>query len=150
MSIIIIIILFSNENAKLFLISSCSVNKNIKQFESTLGKENSETLTYLVKDFEDDFLQREYPDLKTKKAYKKFLEDIKNDNIKYWGKKSNTTIDRFNKSKLRLEMYCTSDSIWNATDAKGDSLIKVSIKCLQEDEVMVMVFQNPIQGDIGI
>jgi len=57
----------------LLFVSSCSENENIKHFETALGQENSKTLTYLVNDFENDFLKRQYPDLKTKRAYKQLV-----------------------------------------------------------------------------
>ncbi len=58
----------------LILIVSCSNKKRITEFENILGKENSETLTYLVSDFENDFLKRNYPNLDIEKAYRKKAE----------------------------------------------------------------------------
>ncbi|WP_417371877.1 hypothetical protein [Gelidibacter japonicus] len=53
----------------LILTFGCSNQKDIKEFEAVLGKENSETLTYLVNDFESDVLKRQYPNISTKEAY---------------------------------------------------------------------------------
>ncbi|GAA4280383.1 hypothetical protein [Gaetbulibacter aestuarii] len=96
----------------LLLTFSCSNEKDIAEFEKILGKENSETLTYLVNDFESDFLKRQYPNLNTKKAYKQFLTELSKEQTEYWKKISKNTREYFEKSNLRLEIYSVPDSIW--------------------------------------
>lgn len=125
----------------LFLIVSCSKNKNIEKFEKILGKENSETLTYLVNDFENDFLKRQYPELNTNKAYEQFLVDLRDEkqlNLDDFYKKS---YEVFKKSELRLMLYCVADSVW--VEKNRDSLpitvppnfyaIKTREKCMAID-----------------
>ncbi len=96
----------------LLLTFSCSNEKEISEFEKILGKENSETLTYLVNDFESDFLKRQYPNLDTKKAYKKFLTELSKGQTEYWKKISESSREYLEKSNLRLEIYSVPDSIW--------------------------------------
>ena len=100
----------------LLLTFSCSNEKDIVEFEKVLGKENSETLTYLVNDFESDFLKRQYPNLDTKKAYKQFLTELSKGQTEYWKKISESSRDYLEKSNLRLEIYSVPDSIWIERD----------------------------------
>lgn len=86
----------------LLLTLSCSNDKEIAEFEKVLGKENSETLTYLVNDFESDFLKRQYPNLDTKKAYKQFLTELSKGQTEYWKKISESSREYLEKSNLRL------------------------------------------------
>ena len=94
----------------LFLTFSCSqkeTDKRITEFESILGKRQTNALNLLVFDF-DKNLNRIYPDLETSQAYLKFLTDIKNENITDWNKykfQSKTTNLEFIKSGLRGEIY---------------------------------------------
>ncbi len=99
---------------------SCSNEKKIAQFEKVLGKENSETLTYLVNDFESDFLKRQYPNLDTKNAYKQFLTDLKNGRTDFLKKVSKESRKRFEQSNLKHEIYSYVDSVW----IENDFLIK--------------------------
>ena len=60
----------------LLLIISCADKKSEKQtseFDKVLGIENVATLNFLVSDFENDFLKRQYPNLDTENAYRQFL-----------------------------------------------------------------------------
>ncbi|TXG34853.1 hypothetical protein [Seonamhaeicola maritimus] len=100
----------------LLLTFSCSNEKEIAEFERILGKENSETLTYLVNDFESDFLKRQYPNLDTKSAYKQFLNELSNGQTKYWEKISKSSKQYLEKSNLRLQIYSVPDSIWIERD----------------------------------
>ncbi len=99
---------------------SCSNEKKIAQFEKVLGKENSETLTYLVNDFESDFLKRQYPNLDTKNAYKQFLTDLKNGRTDLLESVSKESRKRFEQSNLKHEIYSYVDSVW----IENDFLIK--------------------------
>ena len=96
----------------IYFILSCSSKKDITEFENILGKENSKTLTYLVNDFESDYLSRQYPNLNTQKAYRKFLTDVLKGKNEYWKQISKSSKKHFEKSNLRLEIYSIPDSIW--------------------------------------
>ena len=96
----------------LILCVSCKSESDITEFEKILGKDNSETLSFLVEDFESDFLKRQYPDLNTKKAYEQFLKDLSNEDTDDWLKISNQTRDVFDNSSLKLAIYSVPDSIW--------------------------------------
>jgi len=100
----------------LLLTFSCSNEKDIAEFEKVLGKENSETLTYLVNDFESDFLKRQYPNLDTKSAYKQFLTELSKGGTEYWKKISKSSREYLKESDLRLEIYSVPDSIWIERD----------------------------------
>lgn len=124
----------------LLLTFSCSNENEIAEFEKVLGKENSETLTYLVNDFEADFLKRQYPNLETKKAYKQFLTELSKGQTEYWKKISESSKEYLEKSNLRLEIYCVPDSIWIERDQKKLTLsssdvpmIKIKYKYLMPD-----------------
>ena len=100
----------------LLLTFSCSNQKEITEFEKVLGKENSETLTYLVNDFESDFLKRQYPNIGTKKAYNQFLKELSKGQTEYLQKISKKSREYLEKSNLRLEIYSVLDSIWIERD----------------------------------
>ncbi|WP_370390452.1 hypothetical protein [uncultured Winogradskyella sp.] len=115
----------------LLLTFSCSNEKEIAEFEKILGKENSETLTYLVNDFESDFLKRQYPNLDTEKAYKQFLTELSKGQTDYWKKISNSSREYLEKSNLRLEIYSVPDSIWIERNAEKLTLGNSSIPMLK-------------------
>ncbi|MFT6699473.1 MAG: hypothetical protein ACJAVD_000972 [Porticoccaceae bacterium] len=100
------------------------------EFEKTLGKENVETLNSLIENFETKTLKKEYPSLKTENAYKEFLKDILKTN----------SIDRrktFPESKLKLNIYCVSDSTWieerELSSGEKSEMIKTKYKCLNQN-----------------
>jgi hypothetical protein len=127
----------------LILSFSCSKGQNdsrISQFESILGEKESNTLTYLVEDFEKNYLQKNYPNLNTDDAYKKFLKDV--------NETGKTPIpmeilkdgfERFEKSNLKLEIYSIPDSVWiernkNKTTFKSfDPTLMIKWKSLKND-----------------
>ncbi|SFZ95188.1 hypothetical protein SAMN05428642_1115 [Flaviramulus basaltis] len=115
----------------LLLTFSCSNEKETAEFEKVLGKENSETLTYLVNDFESDFLKRQYPNLETKKAYKQFLTELSKGQTEYWKKISESSREYLEKSNLRLEIYSVPDSIWIERDPEKLTLGNSSIPMLK-------------------
>ncbi len=96
----------------LLLVVSCSKKEQIKKFENVLGKENSETLTSMVLEFENGFLKRQYPDLNTEKAYRQYLKELENNSTGNWAKPSKKSREIFNKSNLRYEIYRIPDSVW--------------------------------------
>ena len=119
---------------------SCSkgqTENRISEFENILGKKESNTLTYLVEDFEKNYLNKLYPNLNTNDAYEKLLTKINN---------SGKTPDpreflkegykKYEKSKLKLQIYSLPDSIWiekdiNKTIFKGfDPTLKIKWKSL--------------------
>ncbi len=88
-------------------VRSFGTDKRIKEFESLLGKRQTNALNLLVLDF-DKNLNKIYPDLKTSQAYMQFLMDVKNNNISDWDKykfQSKETNLEFRKSGLRGEIY---------------------------------------------
>ncbi|GER61028.1 hypothetical protein ULMA_31360 [Patiriisocius marinus] len=99
-----------------FLLIGCANNKTITEFERILGKENSKTLTYLVQDFENDFLADEYPNLATDESYERFLEELIDGNGRVWQEISNESRERFAKSTLKYEIYSVPDSVWIERD----------------------------------
>jgi hypothetical protein len=124
----------------LLLTFSCSNEKEIAEFERILGEENSETLTYLVNDFESDFLKRQYPNLDTKIAYKQFLTELSKGETEYWKKISKSSREYLKESDLRLEIYSVPDSIWIERDPKKLTLsfsevpmLKIKRKYLMPD-----------------
>ena len=105
----------------LFLLTlSCSHNQEIVIFEKVLGKENSETLSFLVNDFETDFLKKQYPTLNTKKAYKKFLSELESGKTDLLENISKESKIKFEQSNLKNEIYSYIDSVW----VENDILIK--------------------------
>jgi len=61
--------------------TSSKEREQIRVFESTLGNEYVEVLNQLVDDFEFN-LKKQYPDLNKKEAYRQYLLDIRNSNLK--------------------------------------------------------------------
>ena len=94
------------------VIASCSDKNQITEFEKILGTENSETLTYLVSNFENDFLKKNYPNLGTEMAYHKFLTDLKDNANGSWKKTSDKSRRLFDNSNLKLQVYGIPDSVW--------------------------------------
>jgi hypothetical protein len=99
-----------------------------KEFEKILGKENVETLNSLIENFETKTLKNKYPNLKTENAYKEFLKDI----LKYNYSLLENKI--FPESKLKLNIYCISDSTWveerELSSGKKSEMVKTKYKCL--------------------
>ncbi|WP_073317786.1 hypothetical protein [Aquimarina spongiae] len=117
------------------ILSNCSGNEYIEEFENVLGKKNSETLNFLVSDFENDFLKKQYPNLSKKKAYQRFLVELSNLEIEHWQKISKEAREVFKRSDLRLEIYCVADTSWlDLNPAETTSpLIRTKLKCKTED-----------------
>lgn len=113
----------------LFLISSCS-EKQVSEFDKILGKENTETLTYLVSDFEKDFLKRQYPNLDTESAYRNFLTELRDGKTDNWRKISEKSRELFKSSDLILEMYRFPDSVWVLANSEMDKIEEDSLEFL--------------------
>ncbi len=114
------------------LLSSCSSEKNISEFEKIMGKENSLTLTSLLSDFENEFLKKQYPESNLNQCYINFLTDYKNGTTENWIPLSNKILDRFRGSDLENEIYYYPDSVWilpnsNYDKVEEDSLIFLDI-----------------------
>ena len=122
----------------LLLFISCSDKKpknKLTEFDEILGIENSETLSYLVADFENDFLKKQYPNLDTDSAYKKFLSEISQGKTKHLIGISEKSLKIFKNSQLRFEIYCVPDSSWVETNSWNDKtmLVKARTKCINPD-----------------
>ena len=100
----------------LLAVWSCSNDKFVAEFESTLGNENSQFLTELVFDFENDFLKRQYPNLEIESAYKKLMLELRDGQIDDWKKISTKSRNKFEKSLLKSEIYQYPDSVWVEKD----------------------------------
>ena len=121
--------------AALFFFISLNGKSQITDFDSILGKENIKTLDYLISDFENDFLKTKYPDLETENAYRKYLTDIVNGNTDTRNGISQKSKNIFDKSQLRLEMYCVADSTWIESNPWTDKnlLVKARTRCRNPD-----------------
>ncbi|MDC8001156.1 hypothetical protein POV26_08910 [Aequorivita todarodis] len=119
----------------IFLFACCAQNKEEEAFENDLGKENSETLNYLVSAFEKDFLKKQYPKLKINEAYRKFLEDLRDGNTNNWKERPAEAVKIFNESKLRLEIYNFPDSIWVVPNSTKDKI--------EEDSLSILYYPLP-------
>ena len=106
---------------------SCSKDKYVTDFETTLGSENSEILTDLVADFETNFLKKQYPKLKTENAYEKFLTELREEKSKGWYQDSDNAKQKFKLSSLKNEVYRYPDSVWvvknSSLDKNEDSFV---------------------------
>ncbi|WP_445738558.1 hypothetical protein [Mariniflexile sp.] len=117
----------------LALIISCAEKKteeNILEFDKVLGKENVVTLDFIVSDFENDFLKRQYPNLNTENAYRQFLTDLRDDKTKNWKRISEKAIEKFESSELRLQMYEFPDSVWILKNSSFDKIESDSVSFL--------------------
>ncbi|MBP0904082.1 hypothetical protein ACFSKN_08970 [Mariniflexile gromovii] len=109
----------------LMLIIGCAdknTEENRTKFDKILGAENVETVDYLVSDFENDFLKRQYPNLDTENAYRQFLTEHRDDNTEKWNSISQKARNKFKASKLRLEMYEFPDSVWILKNSTFDKI----------------------------
>ena len=104
-------------------------------FEKTLGKENVETLNFLIENFETKTLKKEYPNLTTENSYKEFLKD----NYSIYNSIDKRKI--FVESKLKLNIYCVRDSIWikkrTLSSGKESDMIVTRYKCLKQNNEVV-------------
>jgi hypothetical protein len=115
----------------LFTFITLSIYSQQTVFEKTLGKENVETLNFLIENFETKTLKKEYPNLTTENSYKEFLKD-------------NYSIDKrkiFVENKLKLNIYCVRDSIWikkrTLSSGKESDMIVTRYKCLKQNNEVV-------------
>ena len=119
----------------LFTFITLSIYSQQTVFEKTLGKENVETLNFLIENFETKTLKKEYPNLTTENSYKEFLKD----NYSIYN-----SIDKrktFVESKLKLNIYCVRDSIWikkrTLSSGKESDMIVTRYKCLKQNNEVV-------------
>ena len=116
------------------LIISCADKKKedkISEFDKVLGEENVATLNFLVSDFENDFLKRQYPNLDTENAYRQFLTDLRDEKSENWKSISHKARDKFKLSDLRLEMYEFPDSVWILKNSTFDKIESDSLAFLE-------------------
>ncbi|MFD1015027.1 hypothetical protein [Winogradskyella rapida] len=119
----------------LILTFGCSPNNNTSEFEKVLGKENNETLTLLVNDFENDFLKKQYPNSELNESYKRFLIDYKNGSLENWVPLPKKITERFNSSQLEKEMYYHPDSVWILPNSSFDKV--------EEDSLIFLEINRP-------
>ena len=118
----------------LIFIISCSDKKTehkISEFDRVLGKENVADLDFLVSDFENDFLKRQYPNLDTENAYRQFLTEMRDGKTKNWKSISQKARDKFKSSDLRLEMYEFPDSVWIIENSSFDKIESDSLEYIR-------------------
>ena len=118
----------------IFLIISCSDKKNenkISDFDKILGNENVATLDFLVSNFENYFLKRQYPNLDTENAYRQFLTEIRDREFEKLKKVSKKANEKFESSDLRLEMYKFPDSAWILKNSSFDKIEADSLSFLE-------------------
>ncbi|XMO86648.1 hypothetical protein AAFN75_17825 [Algibacter sp. AS12] len=116
------------------LIISCSDKKtenNTSEFDKVLGKENIETLDFLVSDFENDFLKRQYPNLDSENAYRQFLTELRDEKTENWKSISEKARNKFKSSDLRLEMYEFPDSVWIIENSDFDKIESDSLEYIK-------------------
>lgn len=122
----------------LFLIFSCTNENQIAEFESVFGKEKSETLTFLISDFENDFLKNQYPNLSIEESYKHFLYQFAIQDTSNFRKMSNKSEKRFNKNDFRYEINSYVDSAWiekyTTKFSIKDTILKVKYKLKFKNE----------------
>jgi len=105
------------------------------EFDEILGTKNTKTLNSLVSEFENDFLKRQYPHLNNENAYRKFLAETSEEKIDYSKAITERSRNIFNKSQLRLEIFCIADSTWIETNPWNDKtlLVKAKTRCKNPD-----------------
>lgn len=82
-------------------------------FENVLGEKNVESLNSLIDDFENNYLNKVYPKLEVKDAYKKYLVDLVRNGMKLDKNSSITNnVKRFNKTALKLDVFCLADTVY--------------------------------------
>ncbi|WP_281847192.1 hypothetical protein [Olleya namhaensis] len=122
----------------LLLIFNCSDKKTEhkpNEFDEILGTENTNTLNLLVSEFENGFLKTQYPNLGIENAYKKFLTETSEGKIKHSQAITEKSKNIFNKSQLRLEIFCIADSTWIEKNPWNDKtlLVKARTQCKKSD-----------------
>ncbi len=105
-----------------FIFYSISVigqtENQISKFENVLGETNAETLTYLLSDFENSFLKKNFPKLSVEESYERLLKNIvqgKYNHLTVLSEKENFSKEarnRFKNSQLKQELYYFRDSVW--------------------------------------
>ena len=100
----------------ILILGSCSTHnsqREIKEFEQMLGKENVEELNRYISEFEDSLLRRKYPDYKLSDAYRKIaFESIEESDESFKKYFSDSGKQRFLNSQLWNEIYAPADSVW--------------------------------------
>lgn len=94
---------------------SCSnkiSQRQIEKFEEILGKNNSNELTLLVNEFEENILKKKYPSNSLKKSYDLLFMDIKNNRQNIFDFQTKKGQGIFTKGNLKTEIYSYPDSVW--------------------------------------
>lgn len=90
--------------------------QQIDKFEEILGKQNSNELTLLVTEFEENILKKKYPSNSLKKSYDLLFLDIKTNGINIADFQTKKGQDIFTEGKLKTEIYRYPDSVWVEND----------------------------------
>ncbi|MCG2432108.1 hypothetical protein [Aequorivita xiaoshiensis] len=118
----------------LLLIIGCADKKpenQTSEFDKILGIENVATLDFLITDFENDFLSRQYPNMDTENAYRQFLTELRDEKTENWKSISEKARNKFRASDLRFEMYEFPDSVWILKNSTFDKIESDSLSFLE-------------------
>ncbi|MCL6296245.1 hypothetical protein [Jejuia spongiicola] len=104
-------------------------------------------MTSLINDFEDDFLQKEYPDLSVEDAYIEFLIQVDDDMSGDWMKPSQDKRKVLDKNNFKFELYQIADSVWieknpDALFKLEKSIVKTRWKYLNEKGIFEFNFSE--------
>lgn len=101
----ILIFLFS------VLLVSCSSAEKKSKFDEIIGPEHSQAYKDIIEDFEENKLDKIYPDLEADKSYQRLLKDILDRKIEISDLKTEKG-ERTFYNTLQKELECTTDSVW--------------------------------------
>lgn len=88
-------------------------------------------MDFLVSDFENDFLKRQYPNLDTENVYRQFLTELRDEKTENWKSISQKSRNKFKASDLRLEMYQFPDSVWIIENSSMDKIESDSLEYIK-------------------
>ncbi|TDS16527.1 hypothetical protein DFQ03_1008 [Maribacter caenipelagi] len=100
----------------LLIVFSCSNREEVLEFEKILGIENSQALTLMVSNFENEFLKTEYPNLTSEQAYERLLTDMRDNKFQSWNKLPKFDETDLKQSQLKFEINAYVDSVWIETN----------------------------------
>ena len=99
----------------IFLLSilfvSCSSAEKKSKFDNIIGPEYSQAYIEIIEDFEENKLDKIYPNLETDKSYQRLLKDILDRKIEISDLKTEKGERTFDYT-LQKGLECTTDSVW--------------------------------------
>ncbi len=128
------------------LFISVQIQSQQVEFEKVLGKENVKTLNYLIKDFEENILDKLYPNQNIQDKYKNFIVDYSKKKIDVNSENFKRNKKKFDESKLKYFIYCEKDSIYfgksiyNPKDIRKKIICKY--KCFDTDKTFKNWYQE--------